>query len=140
MVRGMSKAIAVGTALVSIGAICKNSGHLGLSEARAQENERITDVFIKQNSGDANVLGEGVKKWYLEILMDQKILPVYYKIKNVGHALAKETTKYAIPLGLAAGAWSGLPVVSQVCAGALVLLGAKFFLTDVMGIGEKGMV
>jgi|GEM_PF-2708618 len=139
MVRGMSRAIGVGAALVSIAAICKNSGHVGLAEARTEEGKHLTDVFIRQNSGDADVLQEGIKKWYWEVIMDQKVLPLYYKIKNVGHVLAKETTKYGIPLGLAVGAASGIPVVSPICAGGLLLMGARFFLGDVMGFGEKGM-
>lgn len=138
MIKGMYKVIAGGTAVVSIGSICKNSAQLGLSDAEAQHGKHLTDVFIKQNSGDADVLKEGVKKWYWEVLMDEKILPIYYKIKNVAIALTKETTKYALPLGLAAGAWFGGPI-APLCAGALVLLGAKFFVNEVMGIGEKGM-
>jgi hypothetical protein len=133
---GISKAIAVGAALVSISAISKNSSLLGLAEAKAKQGEFMTDEFLKHNSGDADVLKEGVKKWYWNTLLDDKYMETYYKIKNVAHQAVKQTSNYGIPLILSAGAWFGGPV-APICAGLLLLLGAKFVITEVMGVGKK---
>lgn len=134
LISGMTKAISVGTALVAITAISKNTASLGLSDATVQEGEQLLDTFLKHNSGDGDIVREDIKQWWWKVNLDDKIYPNYCKIKGIIKRIPIETSKYALPLGLAAGAWFGGPV-APICAAALVLLGARFVINEVMGIG-----
>lgn len=133
---GISKAIGIGAGVLSIYSIAKTSSLIGLAEAKKMEGEHLTDTFIKENAGDADVVKEGVKKWYWNYLLDDKMLETYYKIKAVATETVKQAGKYVLPLGLAAGAWFG-GVASPVFAGLLVLMAGRFFVGEVMGIGKK---
>jgi len=137
MVQGMSKVIGAGTTLLALTAISKNAATYGLAEAKAHESEELTDTFMKQNTGDGDILKSGVKNWWWKVMLDQKLLPTYYKIKDVGIEAVKQTANYALPLGLAIGAMAGGAVIAPLCVGGLALLGARAFLCDIVGIGEE---
>lgn len=109
----------------------------GIARAKTSLAQMNVDSFVGNMSGSGSTLENGLQKWHQRHVMDSKLLSGFVKVKEGAFALGKELINNAIPIGLAAGAIIGAPIVAIPCAGLLLALGIKTMLFDVMGFGKK---
>ena len=142
-------AVGIGLAagIITLYSILKDGSEKGIRNAKEDMGEYYLNLFTKsQTLPKYSNLLNGIRNNIRKFLFDNPIYPEYVKAKNTTFSIAGEVVNNGIPVVLAAGAVSPLLInnpisagVSIVCAGLLLIGGAKTVLVDVFGIGKKGL-
>ena len=132
------KIIGLGGAALLLSDVFKNGARKANQRTDTDLANRMTDVYVNhQTSPVESPLLETVKGKYRNYLLDSKIVAGFIKAKNAVTAPFGQAAKYALPLGLAAGAIFLPSVAGAACAGLLVAGGLSVLAHHVLGIGKK---
>ena len=128
--------------LLLIGYDALNTGaSLGFAEAKNEESAMSADTFIKhQSSNTRSELLEKAKKGYREFLLDNEIIPLWFKTKNLFFSIGEKLLEYTIPIVLSLGALKFNNIFGKICACGLAVIGAKTLFGEILGKGKTKVI